>query len=128
MSADPAFGSAHPGESRDPACSPELSEVDPGFRRDERGIKSSAIIAAYIRNHAACALDLLLPPACRITGERVAMPGTLSAAGWAALSFIDDPVCARCGYPFERDHGAGGMRQVHGGAAVLRLCARGRRL
>ncbi len=52
-------------------------------------------------------LDLLLPPACPITGERVATPGTLSAAGWAKLSFIDDPMCARCGYPFEHDHGAG---------------------
>ncbi|MEE2690840.1 MAG: ComF family protein [Pseudomonadota bacterium] len=88
MSADPAFDSDHPGESR-----------------DERTARLMAIIAANARVCARRALDFILPPTCPISGERVAAPGTLSAAGWARLSFIDDPVCARCGYPFEHDHG-----------------------
>ncbi|GAB4517942.1 MAG: ComF family protein [Amphiplicatus sp.] len=50
-------------------------------------------------------LDLLLPPQCPITGERVAAPNLLSAKGWAQLKFIDDPVCARCGIPFAHDYG-----------------------
>lgn len=52
-------------------------------------------------------LDFILPPACPITGERVAAPGLLSPGGWAQLRFIDDPVCARCGAPFAIDYGAG---------------------
>lgn len=36
----------------------------------------------------------------------MAGPALLSAAGWAKLSFIDDPVCRRCGAPFAYDHGA----------------------
>ena len=53
------------------------------------------------------ALDVILPPQCPVTGERLAEPGLLSAKGWAALSFIDDPVCARCGAPFAHNHGEG---------------------
>ncbi|MGE0407652.1 MAG: ComF family protein [Amphiplicatus sp.] len=53
------------------------------------------------------ALDLLLPPSCPVTGERVAAPGLLSAAGWTEIKFIDDPVCARCGAPFAHEHGEG---------------------
>lgn len=52
-------------------------------------------------------LDALLPPVCPITGDPVEAPGRLSAAGWAALRFVDDPACARCGVPFAVDHGAG---------------------
>ncbi len=75
--------------------------------RNERSLSLIASMAMNVRHYALRALDLLLPPTCPITGERVAMPGTLSAAGWARLSFIDDPMCARCGYPFEHDHGTG---------------------
>lgn len=53
------------------------------------------------------ALDLILPPTCPITGERVAAPGLLSPAAWSKLQFIDDPVCARCGAPFASDYGEG---------------------
>jgi ComF family protein len=53
------------------------------------------------------ALDLILPPQCPVTGERVAAPGLLSPAAWAKLQFIDDPVCARCGAPFASDYGEG---------------------
>jgi ComF family protein len=52
-------------------------------------------------------LDLLAPPLCPLTQTHVAAPGLLSADGWSRLAFIDDPVCARCGAPFEFDHGPG---------------------
>lgn len=53
------------------------------------------------------ALDLVLPPTCPVTGERVSAPGLLSPKAWSALQFIDDPVCARCGAPFAHDYGEG---------------------
>lgn len=53
------------------------------------------------------ALDLVLPPTCPVTGERVSAPGLVSAKAWSQLQFIDDPVCARCGAPFASDYGEG---------------------
>lgn len=52
-------------------------------------------------------VDLVAPPLCPLTDARVSEPGHLSADGWSRLSFIDDPVCARCGAAFEFDHGDG---------------------
>ncbi|MBY0423421.1 MAG: ComF family protein [Parvularculaceae bacterium] len=54
-------------------------------------------------------LSALLPPMCPLTGERVDRPGALSAAAWARVSFIDDPVCAGCGVPFAYDQGRGAV-------------------
>lgn len=54
-------------------------------------------------------LDLVLPPTCPVTGERIERPGFLSASGWAQLQFIDDPLCAQCGAPFAHDHGEGAL-------------------
>lgn len=55
------------------------------------------------------ALDVLLPPQCPITGDPVSTSDVLSASGWAQLRFIDDPVCAGCGMPFEFNRGDGAM-------------------
>lgn len=53
-------------------------------------------------------LNVVLPPVCPITGERVSAAGLLSASAWSGLSFITDPQCRICGRPFsyEIDHGA----------------------
>ena len=59
-----------------------------------------------VKGAAKAALDLLLPPTCPISGERVAAPGLLSASGWSQLQFIDDPACASCGAPFGAEEGA----------------------
>jgi ComF family protein len=71
--------------------------------------RAAAEFGEMASSGARAALDVLLPPACPITGERVAGPGLLSAKGWAALQFIDDPVCARCGAPFAHEEGAGAI-------------------
>lgn len=63
--------------------------------------------ASVLRAGGRALLDLVSPPLCPLTDERVASPGLLSADGWSRLSFIDDPVCARCGAPFAYDHGEG---------------------
>ncbi len=52
-------------------------------------------------------LDALAPPLCPVTNEPLAAPGFLSAAAWATLQFIDDPVCDRCGAPFAHEFGDG---------------------
>lgn len=53
-----------------------------------------------MRRLIATALDIALPPRCPVTAEKVSLPGDLSPGGWAALSFITDPFCNRCGLPF----------------------------
>ncbi|MBL4619609.1 MAG: hypothetical protein JKX88_05855, partial [Marinicaulis sp.] len=50
-------------------------------------------------------LDALMPPQCPVSGERVARPSMLSGAGWAALHFIEEPFCRRCGIPFAAEYG-----------------------
>ncbi len=44
---------------------------------------------------------IIWPQRSLITGREVAGPGALEPDLWAKLSFISDPVCARCGAPFE---------------------------
>ena len=48
-------------------------------------------------------MDFVLPPRCLACGEDVDLQGALCPACWAELSFITDPVCRRCGLPFEAD-------------------------
>lgn len=51
------------------------------------------------------ALDLVYPPLCMLCREPVSDPGSLCPACWGDLHFIDGPVCAACGLPFEFDAG-----------------------
>lgn len=89
-------------ESRSAEIPRESGDPEPGERR-------IAAFAGMIGAWGSRALDLILPPACPITGEPVEKPGLLSAAGWSQLQFVDDPVCAHCGAPFAHDHGAGAL-------------------
>lgn len=51
------------------------------------------------------ALNTLMPPQCPISGAEMPAPGVLGPAGWAALQYIDEPYCRRCGVPFAADYG-----------------------
>ena len=53
------------------------------------------------------ALDLLFPPLCIGCRAPVAEPGALCAACWQNVHFLDGPMCACCGLPFEFDPGDG---------------------
>ena len=55
------------------------------------------------------ALDLLLPPRCLSCGTLVAEPSSICADCWSDLSFITEPFCALCGYPFEYTVGEGAI-------------------
>ncbi len=50
-------------------------------------------------------LDLVYPPLCILCREPVSDPDSLCPACWGELHFIDGPVCAACGLPFEIDPG-----------------------
>src|SRR3546814_21169264 len=51
-----------------------------------------------------CALPIfVLPPRCLGCGELVERQGTLCAPCWAAITFVADPLCRRCGLPFAFD-------------------------
>lgn len=45
--------------------------------------------------------SLIWPQRSLITNREVAGPGALEPDLWAKLQFLSDPVCARCGTPFE---------------------------
>ncbi len=46
-------------------------------------------------------VDMILPPRCIITGEIVDAQGMVSPKAWGELNFIADPMCQRCGLPFD---------------------------
>lgn len=46
-------------------------------------------------------LDLVLPPRCPVTGERVDRQGMLGSSAWVDIRFISEPFCSCCGYPFD---------------------------
>ena len=64
-------------------------------------------LVSPLRGAVDAALDLLLPRQCLKCGAVVARDGALCAACWSEISFIAPPLCARCGYPFELEHGRG---------------------
>jgi len=47
------------------------------------------------------ALDILLPPRCYACGAEVSRQGELCGSCWAGLTFITEPMCRICGYPFD---------------------------
>ena len=50
-------------------------------------------------------LNVLYPPLCIACREQVSEPGSLCPECWRTLHFLDGPVCAACGLPFEIDPG-----------------------
>ena len=94
----------------EPIAAPIADAVEAGLASEGgelAGASNRRTFAGALRALSGRALNLLLPPSCPLTGERVAAPGLLSAAGWARVSFIDGPFCARCSAPFAHDEGEG---------------------
>lgn len=57
-------------------------------------------VLAVLRRAAGVALDAVLPPRCLKCGAVVDGDGLLCAACWPAVSFLAEPLCARCGISF----------------------------
>lgn len=62
-----------------------------------------------LQRAAVAALGVILPPRCLACGDTVRDPGTLCTACWGRLTFLAQPCCAVCGYPFEFDAGPGAI-------------------
>ena len=62
-------------------------------------------LAARLAGVARAGLDWVLPARCAATGGEALTAQGLSAEGWAALRFIDEPFCQRCARPFDWDYG-----------------------
>ncbi len=58
-----------------------------------------------LKRAARAALDLVYPPACVGCRRPVAEPGAFCGDCWQQIQFLDGPVCACCGAPFEFDPG-----------------------
>jgi ComF family protein len=54
---------------------------------------------------AKAALDLFFPPLCLACREPVGGDASLCAGCWSRIVFLDGPLCACCGIPFELDPG-----------------------
>jgi ComF family protein len=52
-------------------------------------------------------LDATFPAGCINCSESTNTPGSLCASCWPAMTFLSDPCCYTCGYPFEYDSGQG---------------------
>lgn len=54
-------------------------------------------------------VEFLFPPACPLCDTPVSTHGQLCADCWTAMNWIDNPKCAKCGYPFPADLDLGGV-------------------
>jgi ComF family protein len=57
------------------------------------------------RSVVAAAADLFLPPTCLACRKPVSTSGTLCAACWTGMAFIERPYCERLGTPFASEAG-----------------------
>ena len=62
--------------------------------------------------------EFLFPPACPLCDTPVSAHGQLCVDCWAAINWIDNPKCVKCGYPFPADLDLGG-------APLCPVCASG---
>jgi ComF family protein len=51
------------------------------------------------------AVDLVWPPRSLLSEAIVTRPGAVEPELWSRLTFLSDPCCFRCGFPFETDAG-----------------------
>jgi ComF family protein len=65
-----------------------------------------AVLKSSLRRAGRTALDLLYPPLCVGCRAQVAEPGSLCAACWQNIDFLDGPACSCCGLPFDLDPGS----------------------
>ena len=53
--------------------------------------------------------DLIWPPRSLLSEEIVDRPGVIESKLWGELKFLNDPLCARCGFPLPDDVGPGAV-------------------
>lgn len=65
----------------------------------------SAVVQSVWKRAGRGVLDVIYPPLCILCREPIADPDSLCPQCWRDMHFIDGPVCAVCGLPFEVDPG-----------------------
>lgn len=68
-------------------------------------VAQPAALAQMRRHLSRRVLDFVFPPLCVAYRAAVAEPHSLCAACWRQISFLDGPMCACCGLPFDVDPG-----------------------
>lgn len=78
-------------------------------------LKIKQIMVKWSLSYAlARAADVILPPQSLLSGELT--QGGVEAELWAHISFLDEPCCEICGFPFDYDVGSG----IHCGDCIAR--------
>lgn len=78
-----------------------------GFEPVKAG--AAAALAGVARAASQRALNAVLPPRCVGCRALIDRQGDLCSICWGGLSFIEEPLCAVCGFPFELDAGPGAL-------------------
>lgn len=68
--------------------------------------ESANILSSAMRRGGRAVLNFAYPPLCAACRTPVSEPHALCANCWQTIAFLDGPVCAVCGLPFELDPGA----------------------
>ncbi len=71
--------------------------------------RATTHVAAFSRQAARVALDLIFPPACISCRQAIEAHGALCPTCWNQVRFIERPFCERLGTPFAADLGAEGL-------------------
>lgn len=83
--------------------------VQRGCAKAEMVMGENSRLPAVVKDFPGPALrafvDAVWPPQCPSCGSRILQNGLLCAQCWSEIHFISDPICDRCGMPFDYDLG-----------------------
>src|ERR1700737_1042166 len=88
-----------------------MAAVQPALRALSNLLRTVAVDRALplLRSLARAAADTVFPPACLNCRQSTGAMGSLCAACWAQVRFIERPFCERLGTPFAMDLGSEGL-------------------
>ncbi|MGA2638126.1 MAG: ComF family protein [Methylocella sp.] len=98
--------SAHGLETQEPATRELLA---PARWRSAAAVLRAGFVARASLRALSRAADLVFPPACLACRQATQTHGSLCAACWSKLRFIERPFCERLGVPFPIDLGNEGL-------------------
>jgi hypothetical protein len=101
-----------------------MAAAQPALRALANLLRNAAVDRALplLRALAGAAADTVFPPACLNCRQSTGAMGSLCAACWAQVRFIERPFCERLGTPFAMDLGSEGL--ARGGRQSSCLCPR----
>ncbi|MGH6836806.1 MAG: ComF family protein [Methylocella sp.] len=88
-----------------------MAAAQPALRALSNLLRNAAVDQALplLRSLARAAADTVFPPACLNCRQSTGASGSLCAACWAQVRFIERPFCERLGTPFAVDLGSEGL-------------------